>query len=200
MKISSEICNRQFEKALLDYRFHGVNQMEEQLQGLSALDQLLYMKNWIDNTQWDAEDLIRSRLRSADEGMQLKRQIDALNQQRTDLVERLDDMIFEHLSEVSPLSDARLSTETPAWAIDRLSILHIKIYQMRQETLRAEADQEHIEACQQKLRILESQHKDLSLAIDQLLEDMRQGVCRVKTYKQMKMYNDPKLNPILRNE
>ena len=200
MDISSEICNRQFEKALLDYRHHGVNGMENQVEELTALDQLLYMKNWIDNTQWDAEDLIRSEIQSAEEGMQLKRQIDQLNQQRTELIERLDDMIFESLAHVKTDITARMSTETPAWAIDRLSILHIKCYQMRQETLRPDATDDHISLCKQKLAILETQLSDLSLAIDQLLDEMRAGSCHVKTYKQMKMYNDPQLNPVLRNE
>ena len=200
MIVNSDICNRQFEKALLDYRYHKIEDMEEQVQGLCIVDQILYIKNWIDNTQWDAEDLIRSTTSSAEEGMNLKRQIDGLNQRRTDMIEQLDQMIFDSMQDVKNNSGSRLSTETPAWAIDRLSILHIKIYQMHQETLRTDANEQHVIACKGKLEVLNTQKDDLSLAIDQLLTDMQSGLCQAKTYKQMKMYNDPELNPVLRNE
>ena len=90
-----------------------------------------------------------------------------------------------------------INTESPAWAVDRLSILHLKIYHMKQETQRAGTDEAHRTQAQNKLNVLEEQLKDLSGSIEQLLADMAAGRKKMRVYKQMKMYNDPELNPVL---
>ncbi len=199
LDITSQICNKIFSKSLQAYRCAMLDRPAEAIEGLSELERILYQKQQIDNEQWDLEDEIRNPKISSERGMELKRKIDKLNQERTDLVESLDDMIFDSMQGVDYQPNARISTETPAWAIDRLSILHIKIYRMSGEAVREDASAAHRAECRQKLVILERQLKDLSSAIDCLLEDMRNGRCQAKTYKQMKMYNDPELNPMLRD-
>jgi len=157
----------------------------------------LYLKCWIDTVQWHLEDIIRDPLIDPLEALGLKRRIDRSNQDRTDLVEEIDSY-FRHLYiSVKPLPEARLNTESPAWAIDRLSILALKIYHMQEQVERKDASQEHISKCQAKLSVLLEQQKDLSLAIDQLLEDIGAGRKIMKVYRQMKMYNDASTNPIL---
>ena len=157
----------------------------------------LYLKCWIDTVQWHLEDIIRDPLIDPLEALGLKRRIDKSNQDRTDLVEEIDSY-FRHLYiSVKPLPEARLNTESPAWAIDRLSILALKIYHMQEQVERKDASQEHISKCQAKLSVLLEQQKDLSLAIDQLLEDIGAGRKIMKVYRQMKMYNDASTNPIL---
>jgi hypothetical protein len=132
--------------------------------------------------------------------MSLKHRIDRSNQDRTDLVEQIDSYFRQLYSDVTPLPDATINTESPAWAVDRLSILALKIYHMKEQTERKDASAEHIEKCKSKLNILLEQQKDLSLAIDQLLDDIEHGRKYMKVYRQMKMYNDPATNPILYNK
>jgi predicted nucleic acid-binding Zn-ribbon protein len=162
-----------------------------------SIDHLLFKKNSIDTIQWHLEDIIRKPDIDALKALQIKRRIDRLNQERTDIVELIDSYILDEFEDVVKLPDAKINTESPAWAIDRLSILALKIYHMNLETLRTDAPAEHIELCKQKLKVLKEQQTDLSKAIDQLLEDIAAGKKYMKTYKQMKMYNDPNLNPEL---
>jgi len=147
--------------------------------------------------QWHLEDIIRDPKIDATEALLIKRRIDRSNQDRTDLVEEIDAYLRNKYSDVKVKPDARINTESPAWAIDRLSILALKIYHMKEQTLRTDASPEHIEKCQAKLNVLLQQQVDLSTAIDQLLEDIANGDKYMKVYKQMKMYNDPSTNPVL---
>ena len=162
-----------------------------------SLEQLLYAKNWIDTVQWHLEDIIRDENINPDDALKLKRRIDASNQQRTDLVEYIDSWFLQKYQNVTPKPDAKLNTETVAWAIDRLSILVLKVYHMNLEATRESASDEHRAKCTEKLNVLLEQKKDLSQAIDLLLEDIKNGNVKMKTYKQMKMYNDESLNPVL---
>lgn len=157
----------------------------------------LFKKNWIDTVQWHLEDLIRIPEKNADEALKLKRRIDKSNQERTDLVEKIDDYFLKLFSEVKVSPDAVLNTESPAWALDRLSILVLKIYHMNVEVNRKDVSLDHLEKCNQKLRILLEQQDDLTKSISQLLEDIEKGKRYMKVYRQMKMYNDPSLNPSL---
>ncbi|RTE54855.1 DUF4254 domain-containing protein [Arenibacter aquaticus] len=159
---------------------------------------LLYRKNWIDTVQWHYEDIIRDPNIDPIAALILKRKIDASNQDRTDLVEYIDSYFLNKYQAVEVRKDATINTESPAWAIDRLSILALKIYHMQEEVDRADASEEHKQKCQAKLNILLEQKKDLSSAIDQLLQDIESGKKYMKVYKQMKMYNDNELNPVLR--
>ncbi|ALM08437.1 hypothetical protein SB49_11900 [Sediminicola sp. YIK13] len=161
---------------------------------------LLYRKNWIDTVQWHYEDIIRDPNIEPGAALVLKRKIDASNQDRTDLVEYIDSYFLKKYQSVVKKADATINTESPAWAIDRLSILALKVYHMKEEAERTDASEEHVLKCQQKLNILLEQKKDLSLAIDQLLTDIEAGNKYMKVYKQMKMYNDEELNPILRGQ
>ena len=165
--------------------------------GHDTIENRLYLKCWIDSVQWHMEDIIRDPHIDPQEGMQLKHRIDRSNQDRTDLVEQIDSWFRQHFSDVTPRPDARLNTESPAWAVDRLSILALKIYHMREQANRQDATQQHRELCNGKLNVLLEQQKDLSLAIDQLLDDIKEGKKYMKVYRQMKMYNDPSTNPIL---
>ena len=162
-----------------------------------TIDYNLYMKCWIDTVQWHFEDIIRDPHIDPIEALNLKRRIDRSNQDRTDLVEEIDSYFRHKYCEVKPLPEARLNTESPAWAIDRLSILALKIYHMREQVEREDADEEHRARCSAKLDVLLEQQKDLGLAIDQLLEDIEAGRKYMKVYRQMKMYNDPSTNPVL---
>ena len=162
-----------------------------------SIDHSLYLKCWIDTVQWHYEDIIRDPHIDPVEALALKRRIDRSNQDRTDLVEEIDSYFRQYYSDVTPLPDARLNTESPAWAVDRLSILALKIWHMQEQTERKDADQEHIQKCQAKLNVLLEQQVDLSTAIDQLLEDIEAGRKYMKVYRQMKMYNDPATNPVL---
>lgn len=157
----------------------------------------LFLKNWIDAVQWHLEDIIRNPQIDPVDALALKRRIDASNQDRTDLVERIDSYFWSKYQLVKALPDAVINTESPAWAIDRLSILILKIWHMQAEVDRAEATPEHRAQCQKKLDVLNEQLGDLSSAIDQLLADIESGRRYMKVYKQMKMYNDPALNPVL---
>ena len=162
-----------------------------------SLERLLYAKNWIDTVQWHLEDIIRDENIDPTEALKLKRRIDSSNQQRTDLVEFIDSWFLEKYKNSTPSAEAKINSETPAWAVDRLSILALKVYHMNLEAHRESADDEHRQKCSAKLNTLLEQKKDLSEAIDQLLFDIENGNVKMKVYKQMKMYNDESLNPIL---
>jgi len=177
-----------------------VYQIFENPYSKDQIEHLLYRKNWIDTVQWHYEDIIRNPEIDPQDALVLKRKIDASNQDRTDLVEFIDGYFLNKYQSVDVTSTATINTESPAWAIDRLSILALKIYHMNEETHRSDASNEHKQKCQIKLNILLEQKKDLSLAIDQLLVDIENGNKYMKVYKQMKMYNDEELNPILRGK
>lgn len=162
-----------------------------------SLEHLLYEKNWIDTVQWHLEDIIRDENIHPDEALKIKRRIDKSNQERTDMVEFIDSWFFNQYKNVNVSQQARINTETPAWAVDRFSILALKIYHMAIEANRESANEEHRKKCQQKLEVLLEQKNDLGTAIDQLLTEIENGEVRMKMYKQMKMYNDESLNPIL---
>ena len=164
------------------------------------ISHLLYRKNWIDTVQWHYEDIIRDPNIDSAAALTLKRKIDASNQDRTDLVEYIDSYFLNKYQSVEIKDKATINTESPAWAIDRLSILALKIYHMNEEATRTDASSEHLEKCQQKLQVLLDQRKDLTKAIDQLLVDIENGNKYMKVYKQMKMYNDDELNPVLRSQ
>ena len=166
----------------------------------NLIDHLLYRKCWIDTVQWAYEDIIRDPHIDPEEALMLKRRIDASNQDRTDTVEFIDSYFLELYKNVKVKSNAKINSESPAWAIDRLSILALKIYHMELETLRDNAAESHKEKCQNKLSVLLQQRHDLSLAIDDLLDDISKGNKFMKVYKQMKMYNDDELNPVLRSK
>ena len=194
----TENANRIFERAIADYhRWDDVDHPVENPFEAGSLDHLLYRKNWIDTVQWHLEDIIRNPEIDPVEALAIKRRIDRSNQERTDMVEYIDSYLLDKYRTIVPAVDARLNTETPAWAIDRLSILVLKIYHMRVETERTEADETHLAACRKKLEVLLQQQVDLSRAIEELIEDIEAGRKYMKTYKQMKMYNDPALNPVL---
>ena len=159
---------------------------------------LLYRKCWIDTVQWAYEDIIRDPNINAEDALLLKRKIDASNQDRTDTVEYIDSYFLDQYQNVKVSKDAKINSESPAWAIDRLSILALKLYHMKIETERSDASENHKLICKEKLAILFEQRKDLSQAIDDLLNDIKNGNKFMKTYKQMKMYNDDELNPVLR--
>ena len=163
----------------------------------NSLEQILYDKNWIDTVQWHLEDIIRDENIDPVKALEIKRRIDVSNQKRTDLVEFIDSWFLNKYKNTTPNADAKINTETPAWAVDRLSILALKVYHMDLEANRTSASDEHRKKCQTKLNTLLEQKKDLSSAIDQLLNDIENGLVKIKTYKQMKMYNDETLNPIL---
>ncbi|RYD77573.1 MAG: DUF4254 domain-containing protein [Sphingobacteriales bacterium] len=162
-----------------------------------SLDHLMYSKNWVDTVQWHLEDIIRNPQIDSAEALLLKRRIDASNQHRTDLVEYIDSWFLKEFSNAPLAVDATYNTESPAWAIDRLSILELKIFHMQIEANRVEATPEHRAACNEKLNVLLTQRTDLSTAIQQLLDDIAEGKKFMKVYKQMKMYNDESLNPVL---
>lgn len=162
-----------------------------------TIEHLLYLKNWVDTVQWHLEDIIRNPAIDPVEALALKRRIDASNQHRTDLVEYIDSWFLQQYTSVATKSDATFNTESPAWAIDRLSILELKVYHMQIEANRSEASDEHRFNCNTKLQVLLNQRTDLSTAIIQLLADFAAGNKYMKVYKQMKMYNDESLNPVL---
>ncbi len=197
MKIAAK-ANRIFNQSIEDYHVHDdVYQPMENPYEPGSLEFLLYMKNWIDTVQWHLEDIIRDPDISPEEALKIKRWIDRSNQERTDTVEFIDSWFLEKYKKVKPLPDAKINTESPAWALDRLSILALKIYHMKQEAERTDLSPGKKKEVQEKLRILLEQQKDLSQAIDELLQEIAEGKKFMKVYKQMKMYNDPELNPVL---
>ena len=194
----TENANQIFRKFIADYhRYDDVDRAIENPYAEGSIEHLLYMKNWIDTVQWHLEDIIRDPQIDPCEALKIKRRIDKSNQDRTDMVEYIDSWMLDKYRSVVPQPDARINTETPAWAIDRLSILALKIWHMACETERTDVDDAHREACRRKLAVLEQQQRDLSTAIEELIEDIEAGRKYMKTYKQMKMYNDPALNPVL---
>jgi len=166
----------------------------------NLLKHLLFRKCWIDTVQWHYEDIIRDPNIDPEAALVLKRKIDASNQDRTDMVEYIDSYFLEKYKDVNVKESATINTESPAWGVDRLSILALKVYHMREEATREDASQIHREACKKKLSVLLEQQKDLSTAIEQLLADIEAGRKYMKVYKQMKMYNDDELNPVLRGQ
>ncbi len=187
-----------FRKSIYDYhKFDNVDYPINNPYARDTYEHLLYHKNWIDAVQWHLEDIIRDPQINPVEALSLKRRIDKSNQDRTDMVEHIDDYYLQMFVDVKIANDATINTESPAWALDRLSILELKIYHMNEEVKRKDASAEHVQKCKFKLDILLEQEKDLSSAIEQLLEDMTNGRKYMKVYRQMKMYNDPNLNPIL---
>jgi hypothetical protein len=194
----SNLCNQIFNQSIDTYhKFDDVNHEFKNIYEPDTIEGVLYLKNWIDTVQWHFEDIIRDPNIDPAGALVLKRRIDKSNQDRTDLVEMIDSYFLEKYAGVKILPYAVINTESPAWAIDRLSILALKIYHMKQEAERTDVSAEHRAQCQTKLNILLEQQKDLSSAIDQLLEDIEAGRKYMKVYKQMKMYNDPSLNPVL---
>lgn len=187
-----------FNQAIADYHLYdSIHQPLNNPFPGDSLESTLYAKAWIDTVQWHLEDLIREPNIDPAKGIELKRWIDRSNQERTNKVEELDLWFLNQFKNVNLKSDFRLNTETPAWAVDRLSILALKIFHMKAEVDRNDANEEHRANCQIKLNILVQQWKDLSLAIDQLLADLGEGKVRITSYQQMKMYNDENLNPVL---
>ena len=196
--MDSKTCIEVFKKSIDDYhRYDRVDAAIQNPYETGSLNYLLYLKNWIDTVQWHLEDLIRDPLIEPLDALKLKRKIDESNQRRTDVVEYIDSWFLEQYKDVVNQPNATINTESPAWALDRLSILELKIYHMQIEAKRKGASEDHRKACQQKLDILLVQREDLSLAIDQLLNDIADGRKYMKVYRQMKMYNDDSLNPVL---
>ena len=194
----SKICLQVFEKSILDYHvFDDISKESNNPYNKNQLEFLLYQKNWIDTVQWHLEDIIRDPKIDPAEALKIKRTIDLSNQKRTDLVEYIDSYFLEKNKNVKIQNNASFNSESPAWAIDRLSILALKIFHMKQETERTDVDQSHIYNCKKKLAVLNEQNKDLCTAIDELMDDIQNGKKYMKTYKQMKMYNDEDLNPVL---
>lgn len=194
----SEQCNKIFQRAIDDY--HVQDDIDTPISNPyddGTIENRLYLKCWIDTVQWHFEDIIRDPHIDPTEALTLKRRIDRSNQDRTDLVEQIDSHFRQKYTEVKVLPGARINTESPAWAIDRLSILALKIYHMREQAERQDASKEHRDTCMAKLNVLLEQQKDLGTAIDQLLEDIEEGRKYMKVYRQMKMYNDPSTNPVL---
>ena len=187
-----------FQQAIRDY--HLTDHVDTPVNNpydRDSIEYKLYMKCWIDTVQWHLEEVIRDAHIDLAEALQLKRRIDHSNQDRTDLVEEIDSYFRQQFSEVKVQADARLNTESPAWAVDRLSILELKIWHMKEQAERKDASEEHLTRCKLKLDVLLEQRVDLSTAIDQLLDDYQAGRKVMKVYRQMKMYNDPSTNPVL---
>ena len=194
----SKVCQEVFRKSIFDYHvFDDVSKQSNNPYSKDQLEFLLYQKNWIDTVQWHLEDIIRDPNIEPIEALKIKRTIDSSNQKRTDLVEFIDGYFLEKNKQVKVKKSATFNSESPAWAIDRLSILALKIYHMRQETERDNVSQNHIINCNKKLEVLNQQNNDLCIAIDELIYDIEKGNKYMKTYKQMKMYNDEDLNPVL---
>ena len=198
MSVSS-ICNKVFKIVIDDYHISNSidGKKNNPFKDPTSLEKIIYNKCWIDTVQWHLEDIIRKPNIEPSEALKIKRRIDSSNQDRTDMVEELDDYFFKKYSSENPRQEAILNTETPAWAVDRLSILSLKIYHMKEEAERETATIDHRKKCSFKLSILMEQKSNLSMAIDQLFENISNGKVRIATYKQMKMYNDESLNPEL---
>ncbi|GAA0540036.1 DUF4254 domain-containing protein [Chitinophaga japonensis] len=194
----TSLCNQVFSCSIQDYHVKDdVHQPAANPYDKNSIEHLLYLKNWIDTVQWHLEDIIRDPAIDPVKALEIKRWIDRSNQERTDVVEYIDSYFLEKYKTVQPLPNASINTESPAWAIDRLSILALKIYHMQEEANRADADATHRDACQRKLDVLLVQRQDLGAAIEELLADIAAGRKYMKVYRQMKMYNDPSLNPVL---
>jgi hypothetical protein len=196
--LSAAQCYEVFEQSV--NRYHEANHVDSPVQNPypeGQFENLLYAKNWIDTVQWHLEDIIREPTIDPLEGMKIKRRIDKSNQDRTDLVERIDDHFRAGFSGITPQPGTRINSETPAWLLDRMSILVLKIYHMREQTHRADVDTDHISKCTRKLEVLLEQREDMGRAFDELMTDIQSGIRTFKVYRQMKMYNDASLNPVL---
>lgn len=199
--LQASACYSVFQKSIDDY--HVKDNVDTPINNpypAGSFEALLYHKNWIDTVQWHFEDIIRLPEINPAEALVLKRRIDKSNQDRTDRVEMIDDVFLEQFKDVKPKTGARINSETPAWLLDRMSILMLKTYHMKEQTLRTDASAEHIAKCKMKLDILMEQKTDMQLAFDELVEDISTGARRFKVYRQMKMYNDASLNPVLYNK
>jgi hypothetical protein len=196
--LTANDCYSIFSQSIDDY--HKSDNVDEPIVNPFApqsFQALLYLKNWIDTVQWHLEDIIRDPKINPSEGIAIKRRIDKSNQERTDTVERMDDFFLEQFKEVKYRSDARMNSETPAWLLDRMSILMLKIFHMREQAERKDASEEHRKKCSQKLMVLLEQKDDMHSAYNELIEDIKTGKRKFKVYRQMKMYNDSSLNPVL---
>lgn len=198
MKSIATLANEVFDRSVADY--HKTDNVDAQICNPypeGSFESILYAKNWVDAVQWHLEDIIRDPEIDPKEALELKRRIDRSNQVRTDMVEDIDTWMREKYKDVEVLENATINTESPAWALDRLSILALKIWHMREQADRKDADDAHLARCRGKLDVLLEQRQDLSTAIDQLLDDIAAGRKYMKVYRQMKMYNDPSTNPVL---
>ena len=191
-------CNRIFNESITYYHItDNIDHPVKNPYNRDSLEFLLYQKNWIDTVQWHLEDLIRDSRISPKHLVELKRRIDKSNQDRTDTVEKMDDWFLNFFRGIEPDKDARMNSETPAWLLDRMSILALKVYHMKEQTERTDTSPEHIKKCKVKLNVLNEQTLDMELCFDQLVEDIQSGTRYMKVYRQMKMYNDRSLNPVL---
>lgn len=196
--LNANQCYEAFQRSIDDY--HVTDHVDAPVKNpypAGSFEHLLYAKNWIDTVQWHLEDIIRLPEINPAEALQIKRRIDKSNQDRTDMVEKMDDYFLDQFKSVTPKPSAKINSETPAWLLDRMSILLLKIYHMKEQTERKDASAEHIAKCKAKLDVLMEQRSDMQLAFDQLMEDIRTGDRKMKVYRQMKMYNDASLNPML---
>ena len=191
-------CIEIFNRSIHDYHINdNVDQPCNNPFAENSIENLMYLKNWIDTVQWHYEDIIRDPNIAAENGILLKRKIDRSNQDRTDLVEKIDDYYIELFKNVNYSNESKLNTESPGWVVDRISILCLKIYHMQEQTERKDVSEEHVNNCIKKLSVLKEQQEDLSQSFNELLDDLENGVKKIKVYRQMKMYNDSSLNPVL---
>lgn len=198
MMTIANIANSVFDQSVADY--HNSDNVDTPIANpfpQESLEAIFYAKNWVDAVQWHLEDIIRDPDIDPKEALELKRRIDRSNQVRTDMVEDIDSWFRDKYRDVAPLPSASINTESPAWALDRLSILALKIWHMREQAERQDASEEHKATSRGKLAILLEQREDLSSAIDTLLADIEAGRKFMKVYRQMKLYNDPATNPVL---
>ena len=189
---------RAFERSVADY--HRTNDVDASICNPypeNSFEALCYLKNWIDTVQWHLEDIVRDPQIDPVKGLELKRRIDRSNQHRTDVVEQMDDRFVQHFNTVIPAPSARLNSETPAWLLDRMSILVLKIWHMQEQTERTDATADHIARCRSRLAVLLEQREDMARCFDELMEEVGAGTRRIKVYRQMKMYNDSTMNPVL---
>ena len=195
--MKAELCNKIFISVIDQYHINNdVNSSYVNPYNLDTLEYLLFEKCWIDTVQWHLEDLIRNPNIDSNKGLELKHRIDKSNQNRTDIVEKVDDYYFSIFKNTSE-KDSKLNTESPGWVVDRLSILNLKIYHMNEQVERKNVTAEHILNCEKKMVVLQNQRIDLSNSFDELLEEYKEGIKKMKVYRQMKMYNDSNLNPEL---
>ncbi len=200
MKTFSRLAKQIFTEAIQAYdKDGGIDKVMVNPYAERTIEGDLFRKNWIDHRQWALEDVIRDPEIKAEDALKIKRAIDKSNQDRTDLVELVDSYFWEQYHDIPVQEGAKINTESPAWAIDRLSILQLKMHYM-QKALQSATSDEVRKKCQDKLTVLIEQDKDLCTAIDELLEDIQAGRKYMKVYKQMKMYNDPELNPMLKGQ
>jgi len=201
IEINSEFCKKIFNESILDYhKKDNINADFINIYPENTIEALLYYKCWIDTVQWHLEDIIRDPTLDNEEIVKLKRWIDRQNQKRTDTVEKIDDRFLNYFKDCERKAGARMNSESPAWIVDRLSILCLKIYHMKEQYESNDRDEKHRERVGRKLQILLEQCKDLSQCLDELLEDISLGIRYMKVYRQMKMYNDETLNPLLKKK